>query len=99
MDSRKTWAIIHRIYDNVHMAFWALGFAMIAYLIVFIIPHLPEARARAESQRVLETLAESKFYCEKWKMSEGTYEHTMCTLDLQEIRAKVEQHIADDMDF
>jgi hypothetical protein len=99
MDSRKIRAIIHRIYDSVHIAIWALGFAMIAYLIVFIIPHLPEARARAERERIQEISVENKFYCEKWKMPEGTHEHTMCTLDLQAIRAKVEQRMADDMDF
>ena len=48
IDSRKTWAIIHRIYDSVHMAFFAFGFVMIAYLIVFIIPRLSEDRASAE---------------------------------------------------
>ena len=32
-------------------------------------------------------------------MQEKTHEYTQCTLDLQEIRAKVEQRIAADMDF
>jgi hypothetical protein len=32
-------------------------------------------------------------------MREGTHEYTQCTLDLQEIRAKVAKRIADEMDF
>jgi hypothetical protein len=99
MDSRKTWPIIHRIYDNVHAALWAALLVFVFYFAVFVAPKLPEAHARAEIQRVLEISAESRFYCEKWKILAGTHEHTQCTLDLQEIRAKVEQRIADDIDF
>jgi hypothetical protein len=32
-------------------------------------------------------------------MKAGTHEHILCTLDLQELRAKVQQRIADDMAF
>jgi hypothetical protein len=99
MDSRKTWAIIHRTYDNVHAALWAALLVFVLYFAVFVAPKLPEARARAESQRILEISTESRFYCKKWKMLEGTHENAQCRLDLQEIRAKVEQRIADDIDF
>jgi|SRR5450759_970230 lipoprotein NlpI len=99
MDSRKARAIIQQIYDTMHMARWTFGFAMIAYFIVFIVPRISEARAKAESQQILEILAESRFYCEKWNMREGTHEYTQCALDLQEIRAKIAKRITDDMDF
>lgn len=99
MDSRKTWAIIHEIYDNVHAALWAALLVFVLYFAVFVAPQLPEARAKAESQQILEISTENRFYCEKWKMLVGTHEYTRCTLDLQEIRAKVYQRIADDIDF
>ena len=99
MDSRKTWAIIHGIYDNVHAALWAALLVFVLYFAVFVAPKLPEARARAESQQILEISTENRFYCEKWKMLVGTHEYTQCTLDLQAIRAKVYQSIADDIDF
>jgi hypothetical protein len=99
MHSRKTWAIIHRIYDNAHAALWAALLVFVLYFAVFVAPKLPEARARVERERIQEISAENRFYCEKWKIPEGTHEHTLCTLDLQEIRAKVEQRIADDIDF
>jgi len=53
MDSRKARAIIQQIYDTMHMARWTFGFAMIAYFIVFIVPRISEARAKAESQQIL----------------------------------------------
>jgi hypothetical protein len=39
---------------------------------------------------------ENKRYCEKWGMQTGTHEHLICTMDLDAIRAEVEQRIADD---
>jgi hypothetical protein len=32
-------------------------------------------------------------------LAAGTHEHTLCTMDLQEIRARHEQRLADDMAF
>lgn len=89
---------LHRIYHNVHMALWAIGIAGAAALIINI-PRMSEARAIAERQRLMALSAENRFYCEKWGMRAGTHEHTLCMLDLQEIRARVEQHIADEMAF
>ena len=99
MVTRKTWAIIHSIYDNVQMALWALLWAWVLYFGFVVLPRFPQAQAIAESQRILEISAENRFYCEKWGMQEKTHEYTQCMLDLQEIRAKVEQRIAADMDF
>ena len=58
-----------------------------------------EARATLERQRAQQIVEENKFYCEKWGMRAGTHEHTLCTLDLQAIRATAEQRIADDLAF
>jgi hypothetical protein len=91
----KTREFVNRIYDNVHAALWAALLVFVLYFAVFVAPKLAEARARAESQRVLEISAEHNFYCEKWGMRAGTLAHTQCMLDLQAFRAKVEQRITD----
>jgi hypothetical protein len=58
-----------------------------------------DALAIAEAQRVLEISQENKLYCEKWGMPANTHEFVICTMDLNDIRAKVEQRIADDGNF
>jgi hypothetical protein len=93
--SRNSWTIIHQVYDTVHMALWALLVAGTVYLLLHI-PQMRDARAKAEAQRALEISQENKLYCEKWGMRVDTHEHTICTMDLDAIRAKVEQRIADD---
>jgi hypothetical protein len=89
---------IRRLYEIAHTTLWALPAAWAAIMIMNI-PYMVEARAVVERQRALEIFAENRMYCEKWGMKAGTHEHTLCTLDLQEIRAKVEQYIADDLAF
>jgi hypothetical protein len=96
MISHKTWAILHRVYDDAHTALWAVLFASVVMILAFVVPHLPEARATAARQQAAELSAESKFYCEKWGMRPGTHRYTLCTLDLQEIRAKAIQRLTDD---
>ena len=96
--SRNTWTIIHRTYDTVHMALWAVLVAGTVFLLLHI-PQMRDARATAEAQRALEISRENKLYCEKWGMRAGTYEHIICTMDLDTIRAKVEQRVADDSYF
>jgi len=85
-----------RIYHTVHAALWAL---LAAWVIIMVanLPHISKARATAERQGTQEIAEENRVYCEKWGMKAGTHEHTLCTLDLQEIRAKVQQRIVDDM--
>ena len=96
--SRNAWTIIRQVYDTVHMALWALLVAGVVFLLLNI-PRMQETRAIAEAQRVLEISQENKLYCEKWGMRSGTHEHIICTMDLDAIRAKVEQRIADDSNF
>ena len=96
--SRNAWTIIRQIYDTVHMALWALLVAGMVFLLLHI-PQMRDARAIAEAQRVQEISQENKLYCEKWGMRAGTHEHLICTMDLDAIRAKVEQRIADESNF
>ena len=96
--SRNAWTIIRQIHHTVQMAFWALLIAGTAFLLLHI-PQMRDARARAEAQRALEISQENTLYCEKWGMRAGTHEHLVCTMDLDAIRAKVEQRIADESNF
>ena len=81
------------------MALWAASLALVLYFAVFIVPNLPEVRARAERQRIQEIAAENDFYCAKWGMAAETQAHPQCILDLQAFRAEIEKRIADESDF
>ena len=43
------WEKVGRLYDNVEAALWATLLAFVIYSIVFIIPKVPDIRARSES--------------------------------------------------
>ena len=92
------WTWVLRITEIAPAVLWALAAAGAAITIMYF-PRILEARATIERQRAQEITEENRAYCEKWGLKAGTHEHTLCTLDLQEIRAKVEQRIADDLAF
>jgi hypothetical protein len=96
--SRGTWITIRRAYDIVHIALWALLAASVVVMIISI-PRLSDARARAERQRAQEISEENKYYCAKWGMRANTHEYLICMMDLDDIRAKVEQRISEDTMF
>jgi len=93
-----SWATIRRIYDIAHAALWALAVATVVNMIINI-PQISEARRRAELQRVQEISEENRFYCTKWGLRANTHEHLICMMDLDAIRAKVEQRISEDWMF
>jgi len=51
---------------------------------------------RAESMRALKIAAENRSYCEKWGMKQGTHEHALCTIDLQELRTSIARDLSDE---
>jgi hypothetical protein len=59
------------------------------------LPKIRQVRAQREVQQIQEIAAENRHYCEKWGFLVGTDKHTACTLDLQELRAKIEQRASD----
>ena len=99
MKSNGTLAIAQSIYDYVHLALWATLVAFVVFFLAFIAPKLPEAAARAKALRIQEISNENEGYCTKWQMGLGTKMHDQCIFDLQELRAKVENRIADQLDF
>jgi hypothetical protein len=64
--SCNAWTIIHRVYDFVHMALWALLVAGVVFLLLNI-PRMREARVIAEAQRALE-ISEDVRFCEGFRM-------------------------------
>jgi hypothetical protein len=94
----NTYAWARRIYEIAHPIFGALAAASMAIMIIQI-PEMVKARASVERQRTQDIFEENRLYCEKWGMKAGTHEHTLCTIDLQEIRARVELRIAEDLAF
>lgn len=99
MKTIRSREILSRIYDEVHAALWAGLAAFLIFFMVVIVPKLPEARAKAESQRILEIAAEHSFYCNKWGMGVGTKGYAQCIRDLQVFRAVVEKRVADETSF
>jgi hypothetical protein len=96
--SPSTWTIIHRIYDSVNALLWAFGIVMVGSLILSI-PRILEARTVAQYYQAEEISNESKMYCSKWGMPVGTDRYLQCEDDLQKIRAREAQRIADGFTF
>jgi len=91
--------IVRRIYYHVAIALWATLVGYVIFFLAFVIPNVAKAASRAESLRAQEIAAEQKSYCEKWGMMEGTHDHTLCILDLQEFRRKIERRLIDETDM
>jgi hypothetical protein len=99
MKSNGTLTVVQSIYDYVHLTLWATLAAFVVFFLAFVAPRLPEAAARAEAIRVHEIAQENEGYCAKWQMGLGTKMHDQCILDLQELRSKIQDRLADWLDF
>ena len=94
-----TLTLVQSIYDYVHLALWATLAAFVVFFLAFIAPRVPEAATRAESLRIQEIAQENEGYCGKWQMGLGTKMHDQCISDLQELRWKIQDRLADRLDF
>ena len=99
MKSNGTLTLVQSIWEYVHLALWATLAAFVVFFLAFIAPRLPEAAARAEALRIHEIAEENEGYCAKWQMGLGTKMHDQCISDLQELRWKIEDRLADRLDF
>jgi hypothetical protein len=88
--------VIRQVYDWVESALWAGLVAFVIYFLINVVPNLPEMTRRAESMRALKIAAENRSYCERWGMKQGTREHALCTIDLQELRTSIERNLSDE---
>ena len=66
-------------------------------MFVIDFPRIVDAQRVSQRQLLQEISDENRFYCEKWGVKTGTHEHTLCTLDLQEIRAREGARVASDL--
>ena len=96
MVSSKAMAVVRQVYDWVESALWAALLAFVIYFVIHILPNLPESVRHAESMRALTIAAENHSYCEKWGMRSGTHAHSLCTIDLQQLRKSIQHDLADD---
>jgi hypothetical protein len=87
------WKLISNIYDTVHIALWSMLLVAIIFFCLFTLPKIRQTQGQREVQQVQAIAAENRHYCEKWDFPLGTDKYTACTLDLQELRAKIEQRV------
>ena len=99
MKSNGTLTLVQSIYDHVHLALWATLAAFVAFFLAFTVPRLPEAAAGAEALRIQEIAQENEGYCAKWQMGLGTKMHAQCISDLEELRWKIQDDLADRLVF
>ena len=90
---------VDRLYFEVETALWACLAAFVIFFCALVLPNMPAAVAKAESERTLEIAAENHRYCARWGMKEGTQAHAGCLIDLQLLRAAIERRIADQAVF
>ncbi len=96
MNSSRTMIVVGKIYDNVECALWAALLSFTIYFVTCVVPGLPENARRAEIARTLKVADEDRSYCEKWGIGPGTEQHARCTMDLRELRKKIERELADE---
>ena len=96
MKSGNTMALVRRVYDEVHLALWAILAAFLIYFAVFVAPKLPEFQAAAERLRLHDIANENEAYCAKWRMGAGTPLHNQCLEDLQELCAHIDKQFEED---
>jgi len=96
--SPKTWKTVQFAYKTTNVALWGLLVAW-AVVVLFSIPRLSDARAVVERERIQAIAAENRFFCEKWGLRTNTHEHVICTMDLNDIRARTEERLIEDGGF
>jgi hypothetical protein len=94
-----TLSFIQKIYDQVHIALWAMLAAFVIYFAAFVAPKIPESRAAAEATRFQKIAAENEAYCSKWHMGEGTAMHSMCLSDLRQLRTDIATELSAEAQF
>jgi hypothetical protein len=96
--SPRTLKTIRLAYSTAHVFLWCL-LAIWAAVLLFSIPRISEARAVAERELAQQISAENRFFCEKWGLRANTHEHVICTMDLNDIRARTEERLTEDRMF
>jgi hypothetical protein len=91
--------LVRTVYDEVHLALWAMLTAFAIYFVLFVVPKLPELSARAERLQLQEIAAADEAFCTKLHMSPGAAMHEQCISDLQRLRTKIQNRMAEEFEF
>ena len=82
--------------------FWLLaGPAAVLVFVLFVASAIQTAAARRtvlEQARASEMAAESRALCEKWGVPAATPKHAECLIDIQSVRDRQAQRIAEDIE-
>jgi hypothetical protein len=90
----RTGSILRTLYEFLHAGLWAIGAAFLLWLVINW-HTISEAHSKAEALHAEAVANEDRAYCEKWGLRPGTHAHTICTLDLQKIRAEQARYLED----
>jgi hypothetical protein len=99
MGNGRIRTFVLQVYDNVHLALWAMLIAGLAVFAVFDAPNLLTDLARYNGLRVNEIQNEDVFYCRKWGMGPGHKRFEGCMSDLRQFRRSAEKRFNQENDF
>lgn len=99
MNSDRAIALLRLVYREVEAAAWATACAVLVYVMVFVAPQLSSVQAAAEQHRIQEAASENEAYCAKWGMGPTTAMHNECMADLHQLRDRIENRFAEELDF
>ena len=94
--SERRIVLVRAICHQVNLALWAMLTAFVLYYAVNVAPKLNELRAGAERRQFQEVAAENEAYCAKWNMRPGSPMHNKCLSDLQELRTRIGNRLAEE---
>lgn len=97
--STKIMELAKRVHRNVEVVLWATLLTFVIYVMIFVLPRIPEVQAQNAIVRVQEISAENAWLCEKLSMERGTDRYNQCLLAVGEFRHTVEKRAYNDLDW
>jgi hypothetical protein len=82
--------LIDRVYAAVEVTLVGI-MALLAYGLIDAVLHSAQYREQSESQLAKEIADENLRFCERRGLIAGSHDFTVCTLDLNEVRARHEE--------
>jgi len=90
--------MIERIRPHAELALFAAAFVM-ATAFAATLREMPEARASNERVEILEIAEENRAFCAARGLPAGGREHTLCVMELNQLRAKHAQRVLQPVGF
>jgi hypothetical protein len=99
LNAQRILETVRAIYDEINLALWAIAASLIICVVLFVLPKVPEMRARAELLRAQQVGEENEWYCARWHMGRMSPMHEQCIMDLQQLRTSIESRLAAEGDI